>query len=78
MLFNKETSLIINSKSNRSQESLPKINCIKPKWIKSIGYSEIVEISVKYLEIIVIIHLNSGKFIAFSIIEYLGIKKSNN
>ena len=78
MLFNKETSLIINSKSNSSQESLPKINYIKPTWIKSISYSETVEISVKSLEIIVIIHLNWGKFIDFSIIEYLGIKKSNN
>jgi hypothetical protein len=78
MLLNEETSLIINSKSNSPQESLPKVNYIKPKWIKSIICSEIVEISVKSLEIIVIIHLNWGKFIAFSIIEYLGIKKSNN
>ena len=47
MLLNKETSLIINSKSNSSQESLPKVNYIKPKWIKSRSYSEIVEISFK-------------------------------
>ena len=47
MLLNKETSLIINSKSNSSQESLPKGNYIKPKWIKSRSYSEIVEISFK-------------------------------